>query len=231
MAVRVVNKLYGTKPIFVHAPGNPARNPLWSPIRSALTGTKCPRPSGVRFMTWNNGTPNDSLKVFGKVLGEFEWSMGLFGQEVSVVGAGVPDWKNRMKLGIDSSDALIVADPGDLVKRFEATNCDLLFNAEINPWPPTVPKTLDFERATNRQPFAHLNAGMWIGRTKFCLEFFRETLTVPPPEELPWSEQTCIKSVYPNFHPRIRIDDGCEIFQTLLLVNDSLVEYRPKVFL
>jgi hypothetical protein len=251
VALRVVNKLYGTSPLFVHAPGNPVRSPLWEPILAAMpkTPTTYRRPEGVTFVTWNSGGANARLRRFGRGLGRFEWSAALFGQEVVTLGADRGEgWTNAMKLettceflvrcptpyvmAADSSDAVMVADPADLVKRFESMGCDMVFNGETEPWPPEAVEARAFEDRVHRPPFRHLNGGLWMGRSQFCLDFFRAARAARAAiREWPTSEQVALKAVYPVYHPRAKVDDGCDLFQVLLNVGEDVVGYRPKVFM
>ena len=131
MGVTILNKLYGTLPLFAHAPGIPENNPLWTDVvRYANQGKpqRFTQPAGVTFITWNSGLPNSFISQHKKTLGTFEKSMERVGLEYVVLGKGVGSgWVNTMKLtttcdfldhcgteyvsGIDSADAVVVSLP------------------------------------------------------------------------------------------------------------------------
>lgn len=249
MGVTILNKLYGTLPLFAHAPGIPENNPLWTDVvRYANQGKpqRFTQPAGVTFITWNSGLPNSFISQHKKTLGTFEKSMERVGLEYVVLGKGVGSgWVNTMKLtttcdfldhcgteyvsGIDSADAVVVADPADIVTRFKEYGCDLLYGAEMNFWPDELANTVKpQEERRFRKPYCYLNGGMWIGQTEYCRRFFRSVLELRGRiKSRPLSEQMAIKSHYVNCYPQVQLDDRCNLFQNLILGNSKTIKVSP----
>jgi len=100
----------------------------------------------------------------------------------------------------------------------------------------------EFQIKTSDGVYNFLNGGAWIAKSDFFKTFFRECLSkiqiikklvlenklpsiMPPfninnvtfvPKKPPYlSEQMILNCVYKEFYPRVKIDNNCEIFQTL----------------
>lgn len=73
-----------------------------------------------------------------------------------------------------------------------------------------------FERSHAEQPFVHLNAGACIGRRVALVELLRAAHTRRGAfPSWPRSDQGLIREEYRLRYPRVRIDDGCRIFQCM----------------
>jgi hypothetical protein len=231
----VRNLKHQTFPALVHAPGRLRESPWWRPIERRVLAARhryspCPE---LSLVTWNSGGFGAGFEGRGHRLGRFERSVELRGLPVSVLGGGIGSaWTNRMKLdltiaflersaaelvlGADSADALLVGDPAAIVAAYCRQESAVLFNAEINPWPPELAEIAEFERRVAPAPFCHLNAGAWIGRRDAVLEAFRAARRWSERSPIrPRSDQACWKQVYRELHPMIGIDARCEAFQTL----------------
>jgi hypothetical protein len=222
----VKNKLYETRPIIFHAQGKPEFSPFWENIKHRCQSIKI-APENLDIVTFNNGK-----SFFNKDNGCFENSIQ---NQCIVMGKNILNWKNFLKiqltikflenskkefiLSADSSDVVVYSFE-KIIDIFLSKKCDLLYNAEINCWP-----TNDFsnlEKYRFLHPFCHLNAGVWIGKRKKAIEFYKqcESLII----ENCFSEQFYVKKNYINCYPYILIDDKCEIFQTLNRVNEDYLD-------
>jgi hypothetical protein len=238
----VHNRIYDTWPAAVHAPGKLEQSPWWEPIRRRVFAAPTPKSSAatLAIVTWNSGAANPLFVRSGHTLGWFERSVARWGLPCTVLGRELgAAWSNRMKLdltlefltttsadvvlGADSSDALLIADPAVLVDRFAQQPAGVLFNAEINPWPPETEEIARFEAQAAPAPFCHLNAGLWIGRRAALLEGFMaarrwaDRITARPR-----SDQICWKHAYRELHPLIQIDARCTLFQCLNQVREEI---------
>lgn len=226
------NTLSNTTPRLVHAPGDLDFSIHWEPISrrlSAQTPSNNVQPADLSICTWNAGNGY-------KHLGQFESSLSKFGYKCDVLTAG--RWtSNRIKiqltvdylktvttpyvLGADSSDVLLIRSLDGIIDDFLEFKCNILFNAEIRFWPPG--KLEHVKRFEDSLPGhdvlpRYLNAGLWIGDTEYCLEFFTTVLAISEVLYLmPASEQVCVKYVYPDVYPKVQIDRSSKIFQNLNL--------------
>jgi hypothetical protein len=235
--MRLVNTLFGTCPIVVHAHGSHEHKPYWPPIRERFFGSPArvlPAPEGLTILTCNNGHP---------AMGLLERSLAHLGLRGTVAGAGLDPWVNALHkprairdalaaittpyvLYADSRDAILIDDPRLLLERFEADfDCDLVFGADRLSWPPRR----DFKRfersvAGGAGDFWYLNGGAWLGRTPFCREFYAAAVETPPVPEAPDSEQGVLRQLFPRFHPRVQLDYRCGMFQNLGFVLTPILE-------
>jgi hypothetical protein len=220
---------FGTHPRVVHAPGEDMLHPYWPEVRDRFfaTATRClGAPRDLTILTWNNGAPG---------MGVLERSLDHLGIPYRVAGHGIADWVNSRDkprltcemleavdtpyvLGADSGDVVVVDDPAPLCRLLdERFGCDLVFNAGRINWP-NLKEFKDFEDArpeAGDSQFRYLNAGVWIGRTRFCREFFAEVARTPPLARRPASEQGLVKQLFPRYWPRVQLDYRCEMFQNL----------------
>jgi hypothetical protein len=238
----VTNRIYRSRPLAVHAPGTERESPWWAPIRTRLfnRAARYHLPDGVAIVTFNSGGANSILERRGHTLGWFERSLDHLGLAYTVLGTGIGTrWANRMKLdlalgflagtraeivlGGDSSDVLLIGDPGTLVERFRRQGAAVLFNAETRAWPREAREVTSFEHRVAKRPFRYLNSGLWIGRRAALIEAFTaarrwaDRLSVKPD-----SDQICWKYAYRDLHPVVQIDDRCALFQCLNDVGRGL---------
>lgn len=239
------NLRFDTRPLVVHAPGPPVFNPYWEPVRERFFAT--PRralgaPARLTVLTWNDGARGP---------GVLERSLEHLGVPCVVAGRGVRGWTNSVHkplgarqaletidteyvLGVDSSDAILLGDPGPLVERFDGSfGAELVFAAEKNNSPNAV-RFRTFEEGlagSSSTPFRFLNGGTWIGRTAYCREFFDEAVRTPPAPEDPSSEQGILKELFLTRHPEVALDYRCELFQTLLLVSEPILAWDGEPLL
>jgi len=238
----VKNKIFGTHPILFHAQGRIEKSPLWDKISNIkyIPLEDCP---DLDITTWNNQNPHQFLKRNGKTLGIFENSLQSL--KHTVLGKNIIQWTNRAKinatlqhlknsestytLGADSSDVVILGEPLEAVSRFLKMDCELLFNAELNFWPPDFdPKIKKFEETQTSSKFKYLNGGMWIGHTKFCIEFFEAANQLAQGEG---SEQVILKQMYKKFHPKVKLDHMCQIFQVLNSIPNQMLTTDNKMLM
>lgn len=225
MPVRLTNLLFQTQPIVVHCPGGLSRG--WSELETAVLAAparQC-RLDSLTILTWNSGAPR---------LGRFERSLARLSISPLVLGNGVDNWQNILKLrltaealrnvetplvmGADSGDVLMLDDHSILVERFEASfDCDLVFNSTGGECWPKLTEFTDFESALPTASAAQgrhwLNSGVWIGRTDFCRQFFSELAEAAPIEDFEWSDQAVVKRAWPRWFPRVQIDYFSQLFQ------------------
>jgi hypothetical protein len=238
----VRNRLYGTAPGLVHAPGRLDESPWWSHLarRVSAASHRYHDCAGLEIVTWNSGSPNAVLAVRGHGLGLLEQSLDRLGVGYAVLGAGTGSrWTNRMKLeltlehlgrstaefvlGADSSDALLVAEPASVLRAFLDHSAPVLFNAEKNPWPRELKDIARFERQVAPRPFRHLNSGLWIGKRAALIEAFRAaTRWAARLGTHPASDQVCWKHAYRELYPTLQVDARCACFQTLNLVRREI---------
>jgi len=231
------NRIHDTHPSLVHAPGKLDESPWWDRVKQEIFRT--PRVSrandSLAVITWNSGSPNPTLSVRGHTLGWFERSLDHFAVSYTVLGGGIGSaWTNRLKLdltleflgtttadfvlGGDSSDVLLVRDPGAALAEFRRQDAGVLFNAERNPWPKQLADVKAFERRVALAPFHHLNSGLWIGRRDALIRAFtaaRRWADRVEGDGWPASDQACWKLAYRELYPSVQVDDRCRIFQAL----------------
>ena len=238
----VVNRLFGTRPVLVHAHGALVHKPAWPKIRTALFALP-PRALGpvahLTLLTCNNGH---------EAMGLFERSAARLGVPCLVRGQGVAPWVNsrdkprilrdalreidtEFVLYADSRDAVLLGDPAVARDRFAGMDgCDLLFGGDRINWP-ALDRFRRYERGlpgARETEFRYLNAGAWIGRTAYCREVFARACETPPVEEAPDSEQGILKAMLPDLYPRARLDHRCEIFQNIGFVLADIFDVGAR---
>jgi len=240
----IKNTEFNTCPLVFHAPGHFIHNPAWELITQIKQSphVDCDQ---LDIITWNSSEPTERLIHNGKTLGIFEKSIPHL--KHTVLGKNSVNWTNREKinltvnhlqqstfkytLGADSGDAIMIGEPTEILNRFLKMDCDLLFNADMNCWP-FDPEIRDFEEQVATSTFKYLNAGVWIGETTFCLDFFKETQKIINDTSIlpEWSEQALLKKTYKKLYPKVKLDHNCEIFQVLNgLPPDMIVKRTIKL--
>jgi len=221
------NTYTNTEPIVYHAPGKTRRLPMWGRLvhgEFSSTIVDCP---SFDVITWS--TTNGETTV--------EKSLRSIGCNVTVLRKPKETWSNIDKvfltvdfarqssadyiIGLDAFDVILTEHPSHIVKRFvDGFDCDLLFNASNGTWPKGVKamkEADDFElefAGKNR----HLNAGCWIGKREYVIEFFEKVKRVERDiifaTRYRGTEQTSVKlAAFPLEYPKVDIDRGCIIFQ------------------
>ena len=233
----VVNLLFNTTPVVIHAQGRHEYKPYWRPIKEKFFAS--PRRAlgpvqDLTILTWNNGH---------EAMGILERSLDHLGVPYLVLGQGIRDWVNsrdkprltrdalgsvttRFVAGVDSRDAIFIEHPGLVLERFEREfDCDLVLSADRMNWPNRAEFKLfeDSLPGAQASDFRYLNSGAWVGRTDFCQEFFTAAVETPPVEDAPEADQGILKQLFQTFYPRVQLDYRSSIFQNIGFVFDSVL--------
>jgi len=193
--MHVINRLFGTEPVPLHAAGPLNLSPLWSQIEDAVFASDLPGRPGARddytFFTWNSGTGRSHDKA--KKLGTAERCLRRLEVPHEVLGHGMNPWTNILKINTlrdglrrvatpyviacDSPDVLILGDPGRCVDLFEQFDADVVYIGDSSFWPPEFEDLRlqeELIEGARQTRFPYLNAGALIGRTPFCRDLFDE---------------------------------------------------------
>jgi hypothetical protein len=239
--VVVVNRLFGTEPVVIHAHGPLHHKPTWPRIREAVLAH--PRYVGpvpkLTVLTCNNGNGE---------MGLLESSAAALGIPCKVTGQGFHPWvhaihkpraaldgvreiETEYTLYADSRDAIVLSDLPSAVERFERMDgCDMLFGGDRINWP-GLERYRKFEArlpGARQSEFRYLNAGVWMGRTSFLREFFAEALETPPPSEADFCDQGIMKDLLQRHYPRVQIDTRCEIFQNIGFIFTDIFDVNVE---
>lgn len=246
------NTKYNTFPFFVHCPidgdGNDKEIIQWNKIKKfflikSLKNEKQKELDDISVLTWSNS---------GKI-SLLEKSLYYFKTHYCVVGQDVKNWTNDIKIdltydflkkcktkyviGIDAFDAALVR---DLLK----INLNFKNKIIFNHTPATFPIELSKHYGSNWK-FYHLNAGCWVGETKFLIEFYKLLTFIKKniiklkfiPTSLLnknnlKSEQFYIKIASNFFSENVEIDKSCNFFQVLHSesFNNNFLEDYSKFF-
>lgn len=141
-------------------------------------------------------------------------------------------------LGMDATDAIILASPGDILDTFKALSVPMLFSAEPKlafvDYYSDLHRCFDtLARSNGGSPFRYLNSGGWIAHREFAVEFFRLVRSLPPRPERPVSDQLVIAhclSTNEEIRSKVRLDYNCAIFQvaTTMVPRDLLSIYKER---
>jgi hypothetical protein len=241
--VVLTNKLFGTRPVVIHAHGPLENKPAWPRIKEAVF-SHLPYPAAlaqdVTLLTCNNGHG---------AMGLLERSAAAHGITCMVRGHGIDPWINsRHKprvihdaLGEIDTEYVVYADSRDVVllggldiirDRFRSKKgCELLFGGDRINWP-ALDRFKQFEESLPQalaSQFRYLNGGTWVGRTAFCRKFFHHALAVPAVSEVAESEQGILKTLFPTYYPQVQIDYCCEIFQNIGFIFGDILEIEISV--
>lgn len=233
--MRVVNTLFHTKPIVIHANGHHQHKPHWEMIKEVFFNSdplKIGNIDRLTILTCNNGHAS---------MGILEQSLAHLGIPCKITGTQVSHWINSIHkpqtilealgeieteytLYVDSRDAIVIDNPQFVVDCFERDfDCELVFGGDRLNWPP-LSIFKKFEQSIARSEFAYLNGGIWIGKTSFCGEFFAKVVETPPVAQAVDSEQGILKKLFPEFYPRIQLDYHCQMFQNMGFVVAPILE-------
>lgn len=224
----IFNKITQTHPFLAHGPGKKNFLPLWDDLIELrrLFPLKQKSPHNLTVVTFNNGEGFDE-----KPLGLLEEFL-----ESTVLGAGVKNWNNVMKIELlsnfldsvktnyvlvcDSCDVFVLRNLSDLVTNFQKMNCSAVFNSEKLNWPFDLPQyIIDFELMLNLN--LRLNAGVWIANTDFAKQILAVCNKAPPHK---FSEQWYYKHAYFELWPQMKVDYNNFIFQGLNRVDKDEID-------
>lgn len=255
---RFVNMRFGTMPAVVHANGRARLGRHWRDVRHLCFASPRPKPSGVpaprvpasavTVLTWNTEPSHGDFLTLPRHPGMLEASLDRIGACCVVLGRGrgpmastaekliylldaLEEVHTPLVAGIDSYDAVALAPPHEMGRRFlDEFDCGLLFGAEYSCWPRPFghfASIAAFQRANAGSGVPYLQGGMWIGDLEVCREFFEAAAAAPMrtvaeaslPTDLETWEQPRYVWNLPAFHPRVQIDHRCRIFQSLNCPN------------
>ena len=230
--MHVTNLVTGTTPGVIHRNGNP---PEWQTQWQQAVARffeETPESAGptpeLTVLTWNS-RPTKSL---------LERCLDRWGASYLTLGKQLPKWRPDMKvylnaealaqvtseyvMALDADDVLMVSEPRHILVAFRAFECDIVFGAEKNNWPP-VRFLADFEEAIAESAYCYLNSGAWIGKTDACRRFFRDCLNEDDGDLLAAhltravfrDDQGRTRKTFRRYHPAARLDYHCRIFQSL----------------
>ncbi|KKM05780.1 hypothetical protein LCGC14_1750620 [marine sediment metagenome] len=127
----------------------------------------------------------------------------------------IPSVKTEYFMLLDSDDIFIVDGFEEIINTYERRlDCKMLFNAEGWSFPKGENELKQFEEsvAPKDNPFKYLNSGAWISNTEFLHSIYDTLLEVDSKRAI---DQSVFKELYKIFYPQIKIDYGCEYFQSV----------------
>ncbi len=232
------NTQFGTTPLVAHGQGPHDFKPYWDIVCDRFFASPRqwigPIPE-LTILTWNNGNEG---------MGLLERSLSHLGIPGLVTGAGIREWVNSTHkplltaeavntieteyvMGIDSRDAILLGDPRAILDTFNsAFDAELVFSADQLNWP-NLKRFRSFENdipGASASEFRYLNSGAWIGRTRFCREFFAAAARTAPAPEAPEVDQGIFKQVFQIYYPKVQLDYRCAMFQNLGFVAKPIIE-------
>lgn len=241
----MINLRTGGSPIIVHSPGmgrpdHAERNPCWGGFVSLSERSSSSSPSGTTVVLCNN--LGDSVA---------ERCLRRMGVGYVRLGEGLSEWNNLKKvrlmgeylkghrggqiLYIDSSDVVVVGDLSRLDGLLGRLGCGMLFSAETEFYPscPGFGDLESWERSVSPNDYFALNAGCWLADPSFLVSLIREFWRLDLSAHLEASRgvlqyHTVAKDdqfrwhlIYRMFRPSVRLDHGCDVFQTTFLHSPS----------
>lgn len=218
-----------TEPCFLHWPG---RHRDWKiDVINNLIMSKSVHsetPENLDIITFNTKQEKGLLEknldhwgvkhiVFGR--GE-EWKnnngMSGCGEKIGHICNHLENTTAEYVMGLDCYDVLMVKKLDRIIEKFQKYKCELLFNAEPNCFPAYSDRG-EIERSICPRTLGNwcfLNAGMWIGKRDFCIDFFSKAKKINCTDE-----QVVLKSIYLKMHPLVKIDYMQEIFRVMIYVS------------
>lgn len=225
----IYNKKFNTYPILAHAPGLIKFIPLWFDLLylENLFRKKQKPPNNLTVVTFNNNLES----------GHNDKKTGLFERniETNVLGQNIIEWKNSYKIPLllnflekvttdfvlicDSSDVFVLSDLSNIIEKFKNMNCSACFNAEVLQQKNIDQNIIDYENEIQ----CNLNAGAWIGYTKFAKNFVYKCNQLTKKYNYS-SEQWYYKNIFFEHRECIKIDKNCSIFQGLNRIDREEIE-------
>jgi hypothetical protein len=221
----IYNSYYRTFPLVLHKPGGNSVS-FWDKMvdKLFLSTIDVAIPKELSIVTCNN-------KIEPSIL---EKNLDHLSMPYTVLGKGIKNWKNPLKLklfieefkkcktkyvlGLDAFDVILLGCPSEIVKRFIEMDCKLE------------------EKIGCGHKFPYLNAGVFIGETEFCLNFYEQSYKIGLNsfKNNPWileSEQLFLKNSFEFFHPDVKLDYCCEIFQIAHPMDNNVnLKFSDKLF-
>ena len=238
--MRLKNNTFGTFPVTLHWPGDVKP---WDELIDHFF-SQPPQQIGhiadLTIYTWNNA-PDECI---------LERSLDHLGIPYVVLGKLTDQWRNMLKIplfaqalqntrtkyvmALDGYDLIVIEDLHAAVQRFAATGWKVSFNASRGRW--GLPSSNSIEDVIYAsQMLKHLNTGAMIGETEFCRDLFaiardaipivRQAMRMLGEGKFQSSDQAVLRAIFPIFHPHIKLDHTCDIFQILDKTQDlSIVD-------
>lgn len=149
---------------------------------------------------------------------------------------------DELILFTDAYDTIFLTGEAEIISKFQAQECELLFSSEINCWPSPLIAVM---YAPGNHHFKYLNSGGFIGRAGYVKHLLK-TYPSPPVKEClikkfdeqlyeeiadevaamnekyKWSNQYYWHWLYLNHPSEIKVDHNCEIFYTLSTYTEIL---------
>lgn len=217
------NILYNTFPKIIHSPSPFDYSKKWLLIQNHVLklNHNYKWEENLTVFTFNN-TKNKGL---------LQSNLDNFNLPYNTLGENIQDWSNRLKIslinnylstvktdyviGLDCFDILLISNPKNIIELFKKNKCNLLFNATTVNYPDIKEYEFIESNICKNAPFKYLNAGAFIGETKFCQHFYSQVLNYKNnfTEKFSFSEQVIVKPIYHKLHPQVKIDSNCELFQ------------------
>jgi len=181
----------------------------------------------ISVITWNSlgskGMLEETLEACGVPLvvlgkGTGKWEPGFF-QKIGLSLEELRRTKAEYVLAIDDHDALLVSSPNPLIGMLDEMKCEMLFNRDVNPWPPGCPS----REAEDKIGDGYLNSGAWFGKTKAAIEAMERADRIIRESGVK-DDQYALRIAYVEMHPRIKIDAEGMALRSLL---PGLAEGRP----
>jgi hypothetical protein len=236
--MRVRNLVTGTSPGVLHRNGNPPNwRTEWQHVVKAFfseartSDPPCPK---VTVLTWNS-RPAKAL---------LELCLDARGVPYVTLGRNLPSWRNCYKLyltadalsrvttpyvmALDADDVLAVSPLHEILRTYQSFECDIVIGSEKQSWP-NVESLARFERSIAESDYSYLNSGAWIGKTQACREFFQlcldadigDVMNAKQNMTMLYDDQGLTRLAFRRYHPRVRLDYQCRIFQSLFRVPVS----------
>jgi len=230
----VFNTLYKTRPCILHRPSHHA---LYEPIKHQFFKSHEQHIGiidNLTIVTWNNYCQKmiaeksmDHLGLEYTVLGKGEvWHDNT--DKIKLTNEFLPKVTTEFVLGVDGFDVILMDHPGKVIDLLEIYDCEMIFNANNGPWGDSK-KLIEICTREFPRPYNHPNAGVWVGKTEYCRDFFEKVgqVTLAQVEDLMQnelhadfrgSEQVRVNLVFEELYPQVKIDWRCGAFQ---LINYS----------
>lgn len=235
--LHVRNRIYNTFPSILHCPNDRPEDLWFNLIQIAKRNhLKIKLPDDLTLLTFNN-TPSKMLLEI--ILDGHNVNYTVLGKEITI-------WKNPLKikllkdhlkkvktnfvLVLDAEDVIVIKTLENIIEQFLNFNCSVLYNASCFIYPGLCAHTINEERFS-KSFFRHLNSGCFIGYTNFCKELYEQCDVYEDDitRKYHYSDQIKLKALYVQMHPKIKIDDTCEIFQvfhtTMPITNVVEIKY------